>query len=123
MKIINKLSFRYFLVGCVNTIFGYSVFALFTWLGLFYPIALLLANMAGICFNFMTFGKFVFANTKLRVLWRFIAVYSLLYIINVSTVFVLMYYFDNLYLANALALIFVVLLGFVLNRRFVYANR
>ena len=119
---INPILIRYLFVGMINTAFGYSVFALLTYFGLHYPLALFFATVAGIFFNFRTFGRFVFANPDWRLIWRFFAVYGVLYGVNVGTVFVLMLYIPNVYIANAVALIFIASLGFVLNRRFVYAN-
>lgn len=121
---INTVLVRYFLVGILNTVFGYSVFSLLTWCGLHYPVALLFATIAGVLFNFRTFGHFVFQNRDWRLLWRFFAVYGVLYIVNVVCIFMLMKYLHlhNVYLANAITLVFIASLGFVLNRRFVYAN-
>ncbi len=121
MKIDSTLV-RYVLVGMVNTLFGYSIFALLSYLGLHYAVALFIVTIAGILFNFQTLGRLVFKKSDWRLLWRFLAVYGLLYIINVSSIFVLMKYINNVYLANAITLMFIVSLGFLLNRRFVYAN-
>ena len=119
---INTVLIRYLIVGAINTGFGYSVFALLTYTGLHYPLALFFATVAGVLFNFRTFGRFVFTNTDWRLIWRFFAVYSLLYVVNVASVFVIMMYLDNVYMANAIVLVFIASLGFVLNRSFVYAN-
>lgn len=121
---INPVFVRYGLVGILNTAFGYSIFALLTWSGLHYPLALFFATLAGILFNFRTFGHFVFENKDWHLLWRFFAVYGILYIVNVICVFMLMTYahIHNVYLANAITLVFIASLGFVLNRRFVYAH-
>lgn len=117
-----KLFIRYLLVGGLNTVFGYTVFALLVYLGLHYSIALFFATVAGIFFNFKTIGHFVFARSEWKFLWKFIMIYGVLYIVNVCCIFVLLYYVNNVYLANALALIIIAGLGFFLNRSFVYAN-
>ena len=119
---INTTLIRYLFVGGINTAFGYSMFALFTCLGLHYSMAVFFATLAGIFFNFRTFGRFVFKQTDWRLIWRFMGVYGFLYLVNVSCIFVFMRYMDNVYAANAMALILVASLGFVLNRSFVYAN-
>ena len=119
---INPLFIRYLLVGLLNTAFGYAVFALLIFCGLHYPIALFIATVAGIFFNFRTFGCFVFNQRDWRFIWRFFAVYGLLYVLNVGCVFMLMKYLDNVYAANAVSVFFIAGLGFLLNRRFVYAN-
>ena len=119
---INPLFIRYLLVGMLNTAFGYAVFAVLIFLNLHYTLALFFATVAGIFFNFRTFGRFVFNQPDWRLIWRFFAVYGLLYVINVGCVFMLMTYIDNIYAANTVTLIFIAGLGFLLNRRFVYAN-
>lgn len=119
---MNRLFIRYLFVGALNTTFGYAVFAALTYLGLHYPQALFLATVAGILFNFKTFGRLVFAQSDWRLIWRFVTVYGILYTINVGCVFVLMKYIHNVYVANAITLLFIAGLGFLLNRRFVYAN-
>lgn len=119
---IDPLLIRYLLIGVLNTAFGYSMFALLVYSGLHYTVALFLATIAGILFNFKTFGRFVFGRSDWRLIGRFFAVYGFLYLINVAIVFVIMLYVHNVYLANAIALIFIASLGFVLNRSFVYAH-
>jgi putative flippase GtrA len=119
---MSTLLIRYLLVGGLNTAFGYTVFAAVTYQGQPYPRALFVATIAGILFNFKTFGRLVFAQSDWRLLWRFVTVYGLLYVINVGCVFFLMMLIHNVYVANAIALVFIAGLGFLLNRRFVYAN-
>ncbi|MDP3372037.1 MAG: GtrA family protein [Candidatus Paracaedibacteraceae bacterium] len=119
---ISPAFIRYLLVGAVNTVFGYSVFALLIFIGWHYSIALLFATVAGVIFNFQTFGKLVFKQSEWRLLWKFVAVYGVLYAVNVLLVFGFLYFMRNVYAANALAIIFIAGLGYFLNRRFVYEN-
>ena len=113
---------RYFIIGGINTVFGYSLFALLTWSGLHYSLAMLCATVAGILFNFKTYGRFVFGSSDSRLIWRFIAVYVILYGLNVGCVSILLIYIKNVYMANAITLVFIASLGFVLNRSFVYGK-
>ena len=119
---MNAQFIRYLFVGLGNTIFGYTVFALMVFCGAHYTVALLIATVAGVFFNFKTFGVFVFDKSDWHLISKFIAIYVLLYGVNVSCVFVLMMYIHNVYMANALVLVFVAGLGYKLNRSFVYAN-
>ncbi len=119
---INSVFVRYLLVGAINTAFGYSVFALLIFIGWHYSIALFFATVAGILFNFKTFGTFVFRKHDWRLIGKFVAVYGILYVVNVSFVFILLFFLGNVYVANALATIFIAGLGYFLNRRFVYEN-
>lgn len=111
---------RYLVVGGVNTVFGYSVFALLIYLGWHYSMALFFATIAGVLFNFQTFGTFVFGKSDWRLLWRFLAVYGFLYAVNVFLVFMLLFLMRSVYVANAFAIILIAGLGYFLNRRFVY---
>jgi len=71
-------------VGGVNTLFGYSVFALFTLIGLHYVLAALLATICGILFNFKTTGTIVFRNRDNRLILRFFGVYLITYSLMVG---------------------------------------
>lgn len=119
---ISPAFIRYLLVGGINTLFGYSVFALLIFFGWHYSIALFFATVAGVVFNFQTFGIFVFGKYEWRLIWRFSAVYGILYGVNVLLVFLLLFFLLNVYVANAIAIIFIAGLGYFLNRRFVYEN-
>jgi putative flippase GtrA len=70
---------RFLVVGGINTLFGYSVFALFILIGLHYVLAALLATICGILFNFKTTGTLVFKNRDNRLIFRFFGVYLITY--------------------------------------------
>lgn len=72
------------MVGGINALFGYSVFALFILLGLHYVLAALLATICGILFNFKTTGKLVFKNKDNRLIFRFFGVYLITYFLIVG---------------------------------------
>ena len=117
---INPVFIRYLLVGGLNTAFGYSVFALLVFIGLHYSIALFFATVTGVIFNFKTFGILVFGQRDHRLIWRFLAVYGVLYAVNFFLVFILLPFLHNVYAANALATIFNAAFGFYLSQRYVY---
>ena len=76
---------RFVLVGGLNTLFGYGVFFLLVrGIGLGSGLALALATVAGILFNFKSFGTLVFNNTDPRCFGRFFAGYGVLYIVNLT---------------------------------------
>lgn len=112
---------RFLLVGGLNTAFGYGLFALFTWGGLAYPLAIALATVLGVLFNFQTTRRLVFdGGGGLDRLWRFVGVYGLIYVLNVAAVAVLLRVGLNIYLANALAMAPLVAASFLLQRSFVF---
>ena len=51
---------RFLGVGVLNTVFGYSVYAALIFAGLSYLIALFLSTIAGVVFNYFSFGRIVF---------------------------------------------------------------
>jgi putative flippase GtrA len=112
---------RFLLVGGLNTLFGYSLFALFAWFGLPYPVAIGLATLAGITFNFQSTGRLVFGSAPWSRLARFAGVYALVYTLNVGAVAVLHHLGLNIYLANALVLLPLAMIAYMLQRTFVFS--
>ena len=123
-KIINKVQqnklLRFFFVSGLNTIFGYGLFAILVFIGLVYPIALLVATIAGILFNFKTIGIIVFKNRDNLLIFRFFGVYGITYLFNLGGLALFKYFEINIYLAGAILLIPVGLLAFLLNKVFVF---
>lgn len=113
---------RFLLVGGLNTVFGYGLFAAFTWMGMPYPAAIALATVLGVLFNYQTTGRLVFDGPGRGRLWRFIGVYVLIYLLNVAAVAVLLRAGLNVYVANAAALLPLVAASYLLQRSFVFRS-
>ena len=113
---------RFLLVGVMNTAFGYGLFALLTWLGLAYPMAIGLATLGGIAFNFQSIGRLVFnKGAPLSRMSRFVAVYAAVYAVNIGGVAVLVRVgLTNVYLANALMILPLAMLAYLLQQKFVF---
>ena len=77
---------KFILIGALNTIFGYSLYALFIYIGINYFFAIFFSTILGVLFNFRTIGKFVFENDDYRLITKFVLAYSVTFIINVSIV-------------------------------------
>ena len=75
---------RFLVVGVLNTAFGYALFALLVWAGLWYPAAAAASKIGGIVFNFNTTGRLVFGNRDRTLFWRFLAVYGVTYVASVG---------------------------------------
>lgn len=82
-KVLRNKIIRFFLVGGLNTIFGYGVFALLIFIGLHYTIAGLFATVLGVLFNFKTIGIIVFNNNNNWIIFKFIGVYGINYVISI----------------------------------------
>ena len=111
---------RYLIIGGVNTLFGYGAFAFLLYLGLHYALASFLATCAGILFNFNTTGRIVFKNSNHRLLFRFLMVYSVLYLINVLLLKLMVIYTINLYLGSAATILPMAFLAYFLNKKLVF---
>jgi putative flippase GtrA len=111
---------RFIAVGVLNTAFSYAVFAALVWAGAPASVALLLSTIMGIAFNFFTTGRLVFNNRDMRRLWRFLAAYGLVYLINL----LLLNFVRSLGLpavpAQGLCLLAMVPVSFVLQKLFVF---
>lgn len=111
---------RFLVVGGLNTVFGYSLFAVFTYFGMPYPAAIGLATVGGVLFNFQSVGRLVFNGAPRSRFWRFVGVYVVVYLLNLGGVRLLLGAGANIYIANAITLIPLSVIAFVLNRRFVF---
>lgn len=118
---LNSQLLRFLLVGGVNTVVGYALFAAFVWAGLAYPLAIGLATVLGVAFNFQSTGRLVFGGAPLSQLGRFVAVYVVVYLINVGSVALLLRAGLSVYVANAMVILPLALIAFVLQRRFVFS--
>jgi putative flippase GtrA len=113
---------RFLAVGLLNTAFGYACFAALLWAGLHYTLALLLATVAGVLFNFKTIGALVFGSSNARLLWRFVLVYALIYTANVTSLALLQRAGLHALAAQAALLLPLAVASFLLNRRFVFVH-
>ncbi|HFE48403.1 MAG TPA: GtrA family protein [Chromatiaceae bacterium] len=111
---------RFLMVGGLNTLFGYSLFAVLLYVGMHYALATALATIGGVLFNYKTTGALVFGHRGNERLWRFIAVYGVLYVINTAFLWWANRLGMNLYWAGFLLILPMALLGFMLNRGFVF---
>jgi putative flippase GtrA len=121
-KIVEKQIVRFVLVACLNTLFGYGTFALLIFCGLHYPFAILISTIAGVIFNFKTYGLLVFNSNANRLIIRFVVVYLLVYICNVSGIAIFEYFKISNYLAGMILALPIGFLGYFLNKRFVFNN-
>jgi putative flippase GtrA len=77
---------RFLGVGVVNTIFGYTVFALLYMSTGLHRLAIVIATILGILFNYFTIGRAVFDYRGKGVLGRFVLGYAVVCFINIVAV-------------------------------------
>lgn len=120
MNIKSVLFYKYILIGGVNTVFGYCVFAFLLFFGIHYSLAVLVATILGILFNFQTYGRFVFKNHSWNLLGSFVFVYTTIYLVNITLLLVFDLFVSNLYISGAMTTPFIAYLGYILNKRYVW---
>jgi len=122
-KILSHKLIRFFLVGGLNSLFGYCIFALLIFVGLSYPWALLVGTFLGILFNFKTYGRLVFNSRDNKLIGRFILVYAVMYGFNYTGLTIFQSLGISNYVGGAILTIPSGLLGFFLNKMFVFSNK
>jgi len=114
---------RFLIVGGVNTVFGYSVFALLILLKIPYPIAALAATILGILFNFKSYGRFVFGSHDNRLIFRFVLVYAICYAVGLAPLAWAKAHGVSILLMAAICVLPMAALAFSLNRLLVFRGR
>ena len=113
---------RFLAIGLVNTLFGYGVYAGLIFITLPNLLALFLATIAGIIFNYFSFGRVVFrVRGGWRVFAKFVIAYSMVYTVNAALLSLLTrgHYF-NAYLAQAACVLPSVAMSWILMNWWVY---
>lgn len=117
---IDWLFVKFILVGILNTAFGYGAFALLMYTGLHYSAAVVLSTIAGILFNFKTTGVLVFKNKDNSLIFKFIAVYTLVCITGIIILRLAQIAQINLYFAGLVSTGICAVTAFLLNKNWVF---
>ena len=75
---------RFLLAGAVNTLFGLAVYVGCIALGAQPWLAMGAGTVAGVAFNFLSFGGYAFRDLSLRRLPRFVCSYCATYLFNLA---------------------------------------
>lgn len=114
---------RFLGTGLLNTAFGYGVYALLIIAGAPVWAAVGGATVLGVLFNFFSYGELVFGPSSPGRLPAFIAVYAVLYGLNVALANLLLGAGFGALLSQALLLPFLAALAYVLMRFFVFGKQ
>ena len=120
-KKIDEKFFKFLFVGILNTAFSYFLYVVFVTLGLKANIALFFQYVIGVLWNFKTTGSIVFNNKKNYLIFKFIASYIFTFIIN-SICLSYLVTFLNDYLAQALLILPIALLSFIILKYWVFKS-
>lgn len=111
---------RFLAVGALNTLFGYGAFYLLLSAHLAPTLALALATVLGVAFNFFTTGRVVFGDSGAARLWRFASAYGLVFVVNAALLEAARRWGFAPASAQALLLAPCVALSYVVNRTLVF---
>jgi len=114
--------YKFLCVGLLNTVFGYSIYLLLLFLGLHYAVAMFFATVLGVLFNFKTIGRLVFKSSKNALIFRFVVIYTVIYLLNTGIVKTTMFFGCNASLSGAVALVIAAPIAFFLNKIFVFRS-
>ena len=116
-KIIKFLS-----AGVLNTVFGYTVYAILIYVGVPYLTALFISTITGIIFNFFSFGRLVFSGHSGWLFFvRFLIAYGIIYTANAVLLRALTSeLFINAYAAQSICVPPSVILSWLLMNNWVY---
>lgn len=119
-QLLNYQFIRFLLVGFVNTIFGYLVYAFFIYLGFYFTLASLFTNIIGVLFNFQTYGRLVFYNFKYKFLYRFILIYIGVYIVHITGIDFFRHLGLNDYISGMTVIPLIAVTSYLGNRHLVF---
>lgn len=76
---------KFICVGFLNTAVGYGIYSLLIFLAFPYVFAILVATIAGVIFNYFSFGRMVFSlKGGWFVFVKFVVAYALVYFLNTA---------------------------------------
>lgn len=118
-----KRFLRFLVVGVVNTTFGYGIFTIvFLFTGI-PALALFVAIVLGVAFNYFTTGNFVFARRGNHQAGLFILGYSFVYFANLAALHLLIASGVGPILSQLICLPCLAVLSYFINARFVFRKQ
>lgn len=111
---------KFILVGGLNTLIGYCLYALFLAVGLPYYYAMLLTTCLGALINFKTTGSLVFNNKNNKLLLRFILVYLFIYLFTNFSIYLLKNFIPNLYICGILSIMMSSIVSYFCNKKYTF---
>lgn len=114
---------RFLVAGSVNTLFSFGVNIAAMLAGLPVWLAILIGTVAGIAFNFLTHGGYTFRDMSASRLPRYVSGYAALYLIALLAFDALHRFVPNPIACQALMLIPMALLSYLVMSRFVFQKR
>lgn len=111
--------FKFLFVGALNTLFSYFLYALFVAIGFKANLALFFQYVIGVIWNFKTTGVLVFKNNNNKLIFKFVLCYIFTFILN-SVLLKLLLNYTNSYIAQAILILPIAIVSFLLLKVFVF---
>jgi putative flippase GtrA len=123
-KLLELKIIKFLIAGVLNTLFGYFVYAVLLVINTHYLAALFVATVAGVVFNYFSFGRIVFNGlSSWLVFVKFFSAYTIIYLINAALLGLLTEYFlISPYIGQLSCIPIGVALSWLLMNYWVYKN-
>ena len=120
----NKNFIKFLVVAGVNTLFGYSIYAVVLFIIKYVYLSVVVSNIISIFFNFKTYGTIVFKSSDNSKIFKFFGVYLFSMCFQLVMIKLLsMAGLKNPYLAGAILVLPSAGISFILMRRFVFSKK
>lgn len=113
---------KFVLVGILNTVFGYTLWALLLFLGMHYALAVIVSTIIAVLFNFKTTGSIVFKNKDNKLLFKFVQVYIITMCINIFLLKIAKTAGLNLYIVGFVLTIVMAMITFLMQKFYVFRS-
>lgn len=113
---------KFVLVGILNTVFGYTLWALLLFLGMHYALAVIVSTIIAVLFNFKTTGSIVFKNKDNKLLFKFVQVYIITMCINIFLLKIAKTAGLNLYIVGFVLTIVMAIITFLMQKFYVFRS-
>jgi putative flippase GtrA len=120
---INNRYVRFLIAGGFNTLFGWLCYAGLILLGAPPWLALILATLTGITFNFITLGGYAFRSLVLNRFPRFVLAYCIIYTTNLVCLKALSPWVDSPILGQLILTLPLALLSYIIMSKLVFNTR
>jgi putative flippase GtrA len=122
--VLDSKIFKYVGAGILNTVFGYTLYAVMIFCSVSYVYSLIISTVGGVIFNYYSFGRLVFRkNSSFVVFIKYILSYSMICAVNVILMgFIMANIVASPYIAQVICIPVGIIMGWVLMNFWVYKN-
>ncbi|MES2626569.1 MAG: GtrA family protein [Pseudomonadota bacterium] len=117
---IHNTYLRFLIAGGFNTLFGWLCYAAAILMGAQPWLALILATLTGVVFNFITLGGYAFRSLVMSRFPRFVLAYCVIYTTNLISLQALKPWVDNPIWAQLIITLPLALLSYVIMSKMVF---